>query len=858
MAQDDDQQMQLAIEQSILQPNPLTAIQAEDLSPQQTSRSAHTWTSPTPKPREERISIEQRIREIMLYPGLELPRIHVPRGDTWIFLDCPPQQPEQSDFDHTQLLKRYKEPILSSKATILRHYVPSASGFDLPNLFGPTNQFRTIRRRQLTSKMRENPRIKYVIDLTPPIEGEGTAYLITELSCTVGVRLWFMPQEASSRVLEYSPLRHRAAIERVLAALAGIDPKLDSCVKWFTTFAVANYFGLAKGCTDYFIRWLRAYPNSFFVEVCAEVSFRMADSLMNYDLCRDAFAILVGEEALDQLTDARTQNRGDQYSAFGRRIEKNILPEQLITRIEYASKRFGDRIKREFEEFAGAEMKWIEGLPEIQKLLSYGKPELSDDLLRLLKEFVRGAIKKILLAQYEFIPSPKFDRDGGADLVSRRSRKEVWSQLSPEARKLTRSFWLAIIRAELFKGVSNLDLKHRWYIEDTCYPEALQRVQVKDLNQLIYEGNKIFCDDENNLPNLALPYRTRPLSAPGPESLDGPLQDINPCTQEPSIDLLVAQSDVDPQSTWDSSSIRTYVGPQEGTTQQQTDLDVPGIDRPASQDDGSLGLENWWKDISSEPGGLVHKKNGDLQVDPDTQQSQAPVRMESPSTPARTRFFDLGQFFMQARAEIQSFAERKLRLADYGAREAYDINITNTLVCLEESEWKYLPLWAGGLDDDTGGVFNEELPVDDLGFSAPGPHIHTLLSATSSDGSESEFEMVKRTYTEGTSSVANNGSHASTLSRNGVYAVDSLASQSSDDFDMIAPLEHRSEQGETQEWLEAAEAEAAQERIKYGQARVVDKTFADLDSDVDTVCADDSASLMSNDNNDDDDDLVVI
>jgi hypothetical protein len=34
-------------------------------------------------------------------------------------------------------------------------------------------------------------------------------------------------------------------------------------------------------------------------------------------------------------------------------------------------------------------------------------------------------------------------------------------------------------------------------------------------------------------------------------------------------------------------------------------------------------------------------------------------------------------------------------------------DLIDTLMCLEDDEWKYLPLWAGGNDDGTGGVFDE-------------------------------------------------------------------------------------------------------------------------------------------------------
>ncbi|OGM49229.1 hypothetical protein ABOM_004115 [Aspergillus bombycis] len=61
---------------------------------------------------------------------------------------------------------------------------------------------------------------------------------------------------------------------------------------------------------------------------------------------------------------------------------------------------------------------------------------------------------------------------------------------------------------------------------------------------------------------------------------------------------------------------------------------------------------------------------------------------------------------------------------------------TDTVTCLTETELKYLPLWAGGNDDGTGGVFmDQDIPfLETGGFSAPGPDVH-LSSAASTAGS---------------------------------------------------------------------------------------------------------------------------
>jgi hypothetical protein len=69
----------------------------------------------------------------------------------------------------------------------------------------------------------------------------------------------------------------------------------------------------------------------------------------------------------------------------------------------------------------------------------------------------------------------------------------------------------------------------------------------------------------------------------------------------------------------------------------------------------------------------------------------------------------------------------------YGA--THPIITRHLLLMLQENELKYLPLWAGGNNDGTGGVFEDHLPSADMGPSGPGPAYHTgatLPSAPSS------------------------------------------------------------------------------------------------------------------------------
>ena len=989
MATDDDdsKELQEAIEESMKGHSPDEKTQPSAPAP---AGSKEEDQRPA-----RRINIDDRIKEMTLQPALELPKINDPAGDTWLFIDPPSKQPEQDDIEYTRYSKHYQTPIVVKKETLLKYHETNTNeGFSFEPLFGPSAQFRIIRRRKLTSQLRDEPRIKYVIDLTPPTEGEDAVFLTTELCCSHGVRLWFQAgdiwsvskilvggreeyvsgeKQSFSRTdeteriesvydsdypskwentpfnthtpntgkkvaddkhdissastptlmpLEYSPIRHRSAIERVIGTLLGIDPKLDSAPKVWTTFAVANYLGLKNSpVTDYIIRWLRAYPNSFFLEVCPEVSLRIADGLQSHDLARDTFAILVGEEALDSFCRARTPGKNRQYSVYGRR--KEDLPEKIFSRIEYASKSLQERIRGDFEDLAGDKMKWIEQLPEFQRLVSNEHPNLQDTvnaLVVLLKDYVRGTIYKVLCADYDHVPPPSFHNPGGTELIQRVSRSVVWSNLSTDERILSRTFWLALVSSTLFSGSNNLKVPSGWGQKTDHVTQNLKelreqslgtyrKVARKDLVNVIAKGNRLVAEQGQRL-KCTLPDRTRiqpnhsrpvlPVSNFPSEDLYSkarepvnPLYDAQISSKEDPVQYTKPTAPIDiikPVSKADLPELARISQPRETCSDEDQEIwaskAVQSEDQPpegsalswwSDQDEEEIenGGDNQSHDIWSQDGRSTPPFFREPQEPPFFRKPQEGVDVDKGwnrlSTPANIGFFNLTEFFVQARESINATARRKLSCADSSIRdEPYEIGITNTLVCLEDTEWKYLPLWAGGYDDDTGGVFDEQLPAPDLGFSTCGPEVHTGITPANSDGSSSEFDMFGSDFGANTTSTSmiNNRSFAE-AHRKHVYAADSMDSTSSDDFDVVTPYEdsveeNAREQTEAQERLEVEEEEAVREARRFESRMVepIDENYADLfnddddDDDTSTDCADDSDTQMGDDV--DNEDLVML
>ena len=171
-----------------------------------------------------RVSIEDRIKDLALRAATELPLVSEPHADTWVFIDPPQKQPEQHPDDYRQYVKRYQAPIPMRRETLEK-----SSPFFV-KAFAPTAQFRIKRRRKLTKAVDDDPRIKYVVDLTPPSEGEEAVYLTTELCCSEGVRLWYQASKIwkVSKILvggeeEYTSIRLQKSVS------PSVTQNVDNC-----------------------------------------------------------------------------------------------------------------------------------------------------------------------------------------------------------------------------------------------------------------------------------------------------------------------------------------------------------------------------------------------------------------------------------------------------------------------------------------------------------------------------------------------------------------------------------------------------------------------------------------------------
>lgn len=112
--------------------------------------------------------------------------------------------------------------------------------------------------------------------------------------------------------------------------------------------------------------------------------------------------------------------------------------------------------------------------------------------------------------------------------------------------------------------------------------------------------------------------------------------------------------------------------------------------------------------------------------------------------PWQRLYFVSAGFYAGLRVAVQGFANRVLSHSARGRNHDDDpipfFLSDHLLLSLDGAELDYLPIWAGGLDDGSGGAFQEPVPPADMGPSEPGPGYHTghSVAATETDAGTTE------------------------------------------------------------------------------------------------------------------------
>ncbi|KAI4142829.1 MAG: hypothetical protein LQ340_007209 [Diploschistes diacapsis] len=597
---------------------------------------------------------------------------------------------------------------------------------------------------------------------------------------------------------EYTPTRHRLAIRRFLRALKGQDPWFDSAVKVYTTVMVSKAFDIRglNPVTDYAARWLCAEPNSRFIEALPEVTLKMAEVTRTQVLASDAFAVLVGEAVLDGAVNYNSPN----MTFLGRRREP--IDESWQSRIEYARNSLTDRVKETFDILAGEQMEWLHELNSMKLLRQRGPSQSAaqedayQSLAQILKGYVRGAIYHILCSKYHSLEGLyNVDKKGGDMLYPRQAISYPWNTLSPSTKIYTRVFWDLL---------SSVHFRDHYYCETSTEDMSTN----KDLVQIkrAFAGRT---ENSSGLGSTSL-YKTVRYSelakavrlCQGDHSATGKnlahtTKDARPCTffgcmQDRPLyfskclhclrrfcyDHIDVNSHVCSDPIWDhandwdaSEGINTIEYFPDSAPRGYSDTE-PFFRQPtASTNPGasvtSLGhiLDEGAPYRNSAGGSLFGTayyggpnrddvENSNARIVP--QLSSATTNYDETSQGSFSFSHEVHIEARQLMKEVGNYVQDVGRMIS-GAAEGgqlgrtVDVYLTTTLLCLNEAEIKYLPLWAGGLDDGTSGVYTGAVPHASDGFTGP-PAATNELGVPGLGG---DYDMADDCRTIATSAMAN-------------------------------------------------------------------------------------------------------
>ncbi|CAI7615827.1 unnamed protein product [Penicillium palitans] len=674
------------------------------------------------------------------------------------------------------------------------HRIHSSAYFK--RLFNPQMQTRVRKRRGLTGKLPDG--IRYVLDLTPPTLEEDAVIFLTELSCPMSIRTWASKQhiwslpwscvggqddlepfeqltqfptespdpgadtdadhlehlqndqveasvdpqdqfpasqpetvEQANLPAEYSASRHREGIEHILHVLEGLNPRIDTPCKMWTFFALAKIFDVATvpAICDHIISWFYELNNTRFIELHPEVTYRVACGIKSPCLCRDAFVEMVGDEALLYLIRA-TQFKpiGSMESLMRSRIS-DVLDDTEVQRIEYASKSFGDYVVRCFLQLTGDEMPWLARIVEFQKLTRHVQHYPAD----------QGIICQLVTTLKEFI------------------RGRIYGALI-KGRDTNRPFHVApnLVRSE--------NPYHRWGIDKGF---VLQRLIGQNFwDALVWQD--LHQDEAPRLESHSS------IAEIGNGSLAFGAETAARIRQ-------VSPGEIRQMSHVFNQTVRTRA---QARYEEET--------LAARHAGGHVKMEMTINVRKSQSGNDVGSTydNGPF-LNPTPAPTPTPclphVSTVPPKTDISAEIFDERTF----KSEVHSFLrEYAIEMLQQPGPTCMRHEITDTLICLTYNEFQYLPLWAGGNDDETGGVFTDLIiPAMDVGgFSAPGPAVHTGSIASTSDS----FSEIQASDTQ---STVYGASHNATYS----HVSDIMSVDSTDYSQFRLKHENHESQDEVQE-----------------------------------------------------------
>ncbi|KAI0541066.1 hypothetical protein GGR58DRAFT_54353 [Xylaria digitata] len=329
---------------------------------------------------------------------------------------------------------------------------------------------------------------KYVLDLTPQIEGDNSASEVAQLSLSHGVRDWWYSHstlnvskqlvyghddhclnhlaellsedDASERkntfsvpigignlktpwrgnILDYCPIRHRVAILRLLETIRRGDLCLNSAPRTATMAVVAKHFDCVKVVKHHVLNWFLTEPNQNFIEINAEDALKYGWILELPAIVRPAFLVLVVERALEILDGQKVGigilNKGPQ-SIFGR--PRGSITDEQQNCVEHAAQKLVQRTEELWDRLLS---------DEVHKYLAITTWPRNGAYASELCAHIHGIIRNAAWTKDVAFDREILENDrnraryvSAANLIP---MKEIYADLSPTQRLLTTCFWRSL------------------------------------------------------------------------------------------------------------------------------------------------------------------------------------------------------------------------------------------------------------------------------------------------------------------------------------------------------------------------------------------------------------------------------
>jgi hypothetical protein len=425
--------------------------------------------------------------------GNEFDPINDPLGDTLVYIGVPPPSLRQTREEQAYMTKHFDRFFVLQSSTL-----KALGSTTFERLLGPNACIRAEKRFKRLSAYKKLhasilTRIKFHIDLRPPSEDDEAVLLITDLTCSHGILNWHQAEDffhlipgaiagtdyfdgpsnpyyvelkqtksqtaeprVSSPAAEYCPLRHHSGLERLLNAIIGNDPKLDSAPKMWVFFALAQYLDCSHhdSVRKWILAWLWQPNNNNFVQSNPEAAYRIGLGCQSQDLARDAFAILVGEKALMDVSHQLCGTiSSTETSIHGRPFE--ILDDDERSRVGHAASSLVQRVCTTLQDLL-CKYDWMQESSEFKRLLTMetqhpAQLQILQFAQNAVGQFVRYRLYAMLVDGLDSARDTLHPRPD-AKLPHARYKLDltrVYKELPYLARPFTRSFWQSMYNIRL-------------------------------------------------------------------------------------------------------------------------------------------------------------------------------------------------------------------------------------------------------------------------------------------------------------------------------------------------------------------------------------------------------------------------